>query len=258
MINFYNNPMQRVFDAMQALVNSPALAFFQSYKNDFEEFDRREICDWGSTSSEWIWAVRENGSRLAQLGLSDYQDEYARAIVKHVAAELAAVPARAKLFHVTGAGQVREISSDGATQLLSKPRRYGMQAGVLVRHLADGTMLPIARSRLVWERGFARAPTATVAFETMAGYQPTAMQRWQDIAVMRSFASDLVVEDTGSLLDGFSKLLVDGHEFEELFLTARQRAFQQGGDTPVPATKRQSTPNNKLRQQPTQQRSTQC
>lgn len=259
MINFYNNPMQRVFDAMQSLVDSPLLAFFQGYKSDFDEHDRREICDWGSTSAEWIWAVRESGTHLVQLGISDRQDEYLHALLKHLASDLKAEPARAKLFHVNGTGQVREAGAEDIARLVARPRRYSLQSNLLTRHLADGSLVPIARSRLIWERGFARSPKATVAFDTVAGYQPTAMQRWNDIAVMRVLAGDLVVEDAGSLLTGFSKLLLDGQNYEDLYLTARQRATQQAEDEHHYGPKRrQSTPNNRLRSQSNFQRSTQC
>lgn len=259
MISFRNNPMQRVFNAMQCLVHSPVLAFFQRYRNDFDEHDRREICDWGSPAAEWIWVVREHGTHLVQLGISDRQDEYLRAVLKHVASDVKADPARAKLFHVSGTGQVLEVGVEAISQLVARPVRYSLLANVLARHCADGSAVPIARSRLIWERGFARQPQAVVAFDTVPGYQPTAMQRWNDIAVMRVLAIDIVVDDTGSLLTGVSKLLLDGQNYEDLFLTARQHATKQPEDQPSHGFKRRSsTPNNRLCSQPSFQRNTQC
>jgi hypothetical protein len=251
------NPMNRVYSAMQDLVNSPALAFFTHYRKDFDVHDRREICDWGSPSAEWIWAVRESGTYLVRLGVSRRQDEFLIAVLNQQAREPA--PERsAKLFHVRGSGQVRPIEVERARDLLLQPRQYELIDQMVFRSGERGQRVPIARGRLIWERGFAREPEATVTFEATPEYQPTPKQRWDDLAVLRFHASDMVVDDTGSLLSGYRHLLVDGKPFTDLFLTARQRATQHPAVYPaVDTTRRHPTPKNPLRAQPNT-RSTMC
>jgi hypothetical protein len=251
------NPMNRVYTAMQELVNSPALAFFTAYKKDFDVHDRREICDWGSPSAEWIWAVRESGTHLVRLGVSRRQDEFLIAVLNQQDRESGEGQTH-KLFHVRGSGQVKQVDVERARDLLLQPRQFELIDQVVFRNSERGQRVPLARGRLIWERGFARAPEATVAFDTAPEYQPTLRQRWEDLAVLRFYASDMVVDDTGSLLSGYRHLLVDGKPFTDLFLSARQRATQQPPAFPaVDTPRRQPTPKNPLRTQPNT-RSTMC
>lgn len=217
-------PMDALYERMEALVSSPELAFFTHYRKDFEVYDRDEILNWGNPLQDWLWMVHDNGTHLAALHVSRKQVELACAFLRTYGHKLET--GNARLFHILGSCEVRSIAVAEAHQLLVRPKRYELSSNWVLARNASGAMVPLAFHRLIWERGVAKPPQATVRFDIESDYVATPQQRWADACALRLLAHDIVVEDSGSLLQGLHAATIDGKDIVDTTLQLRHEALQ--------------------------------
>jgi len=207
--------MQAIFDLMKARLEAPDMAFFTHYRDDFFVHDRRELVQWGAEGASYVWFVRESGSDIIRL----------RVCPKHVERGQALLDLhdwrRGKLFHlISGGGTVRpsitEVGVEKARTLLEQPSDY-QRSGGIVTHVRHGMRSEIARLRIVWERGWASAPKASVKCDLSASTLP-------HVTALRLLAMAAVVEDSGSLFTPIQNIAINGEDITDLVARLRRDA----------------------------------
>lgn len=176
--------------------------------DDFKVQNVSEILEWGTPLAQYVWTVGAHGSTLTRLG----------ADAAHCTDGIAALDlmrGNVQSFLIS-ADRVDPISRAVAIGALSRPQEYV----IVDSHVAKACgRLPLARWRLVWEGGWARARTATVHFEPI---RPLTVD---DLAALRLVARSLVVQDSGDMLTVIDEIYVDHRPLAEVFATARARGI---------------------------------
>jgi hypothetical protein len=189
----------KVFEAMQRLVDSPELDYFQSYRDDFFVHDRREIIEWGSPTARYLWTVRASGTDLTRLGVHPACHNWAEAVFDMLDRER--TPAKHFVIvsaDASGVASVREISRSKARSELAKPCAYEVD-GLQVKRHGQTVALCFVKS----EVRFNEMTKLHVAFDTQK-------QGEIDLGALRLLAQHVVCKAAGSLLVGPASITIDG------------------------------------------------
>jgi len=196
--------MRQIYDHMaQELQRHPGL--LQSYRNDFEVLDFRELTDWGAHGARYVWIARSSGSDLALLDVHPDVTAHCRAILK-----LRNGQDSMKTFLVTQQG-AREVDHDAAAQLLDADGRFAVEGSRIV---CDGAR--IATFRLVQSLGWGRQPSASIHFGGLRALSTL------EISALRKLAHAIVTREMGmwTVIDAIT---VDGRDISHARAEALRR-----------------------------------
>lgn len=117
------NTGSQVFEAMRAIVEAPGFTRLTHYKQDFYEFDKRQLEHWWHPEAQAIWIVRECGTHLHFIGAHQRS-------IEQVEASLGVTGEDDFVAHVTPKG-IRKVTKDQA-HWIGRKLVYSSQNGTLL------------------------------------------------------------------------------------------------------------------------------
>ena len=202
----------KLYLCMEKLAQSPALSFFQHYREDLTVHDRRELVEWGDTGFQYLWIVRDSGTHLFPLGVHPKINEAATATLVHVSSAIRR--GLYKVFAVSDASGVVEIDVPKASQLLRSTRyHYEVLDGMVFR--CRPTREPLANMHIRYAR-----PHAT-DHGWHAQFQSRRAPNHKDLCALRLIAQCEVSSAAHSLLQGPSSIVVDDKDIGQAIAAAR-------------------------------------